>query len=322
MDCLQDRLASWVDADLVTAEQADAIESFEAAHGSADDSAAGTRGLPRWVEPIAYLGVALVAVALLIFGIEVWESIAVWGRAALAGIVTTVLLAVGAVLHRSDDPAGRRAASVAWLVSLVGAGGTAALVVLAVSEPDLDADVVLALSAGVASVVALVLYVVARTWLAQLGLAAALVALLGSLLTLLPLVSAATGALAFTALGVIWLLLTWGGVLTPPTAGWVVGAVLTLVVGFGSTDDAPVWSGVGIVVALGLVYLATVLDSRWVLAAAVLGLVVWIPVTVTLVFEGSVAVPAAILITGVATLAVVVLAVRRDRPDEQVRPDA
>lgn len=306
MNGLREGLARWVDADLVTPEQAAGIAEYEARR-----EPSGSGGLPRWVEPLAYVGVVLVGVALLVFAVEVWDSIAAWGRAALAGIVTTVLLVVGAVLHRSADQVGRRAASVAWLASLGGVAGTTALTVLATTEPDLDPDVVLALSTSAATVAGLVLYLVARTLLAHVGLAGAVSALLGSLLALLPLAGAATGALAFAALGVIWLLLTWGGLLTPSTVGYVVGAVLSLAVGFGSIDEAPLWSGLGVVVALMLVYLATVLDSRWVLAAAVLGLVVWIPVTVTLLFEGSVAVPAAILITGVVTLAVVVLGVRR-----------
>lgn len=305
MHSLRDGLARWVDAGLVTTEQAVEIEQYEA-HRTPPKS-----GLPRWVEPVAYLGVALVVVALVIFGVEVWDSIADWGRAALAGIVTTALLAVGAVLHRSADPVGRRAASVAWLASLGGVAGTTALVVLAATEPDLDPDLVSVLSFGAAAVAGLVLYLVSGTSLAHLGLAAAVVALLGSVLSVLPLAGAATGALAFSALGAVWLLLTWGGLLRPSTVGYVVGSLLTLAVGFGSIDEVPAWSGLGVLVALALVYLATVLDSRWVLAAAVLGLVVWIPVTVTLLFEGSVAVPAAILVTGVVTLAVVAVGARR-----------
>lgn len=305
MHGLRDGLARWVDAGLVTTEQALEIEEYEA-HRTPTKS-----GLPRWVEPVAYLGVALVVVSLVIFGVEVWDSIADWGRAALAGIVTTALLAVGAVLHRSADPVGRRAASVAWLASLGGVAGTTALFVLAATEPDLDPDIVSVLSFGAAAVAGLVLYLVSGTSLAHLGLAAAVVALLGSVLSVLPLAGAATGALAFSALGAVWLLLTWGGLLRPSTVGYVLGALLTLAVGFGSIDEVPAWSGLGVLVALALVYLATVLDSRWVLAAAVLGLVVWIPVTVTLLFEGSVAVPAAILVTGVVTLAVVAVGARR-----------
>lgn len=301
---LSDRVSSWVDAGLISSQQAGAIlaHEHEAAKGQ----------LPRWVEPLAYLGVVLVAVALVLFGIQVWDRLAEWGQVALAAIVTLVLLAVGAAMNRYEAPGARRAASFAWLLSLAGVASTMALI--AGELLDLDEGVVVTLSAGSAAAAGIVLYLSSRTGLQQLGLAAAAVFLMGSGTDLLPLTEAWTAAVLLTCLGVVWLLLTWGGLMTPAPVGYVIGSLLMLAVGFGTADgQQPGWSVAGIAVALGLVYLSMLLDSRWVLAVAVFGLVVWIPVTVTLLFEGSVAVPVAILVTGVVTLAVVLLAVRRDR---------
>lgn len=301
---LSDRVSGWVDAGLISSQQAGAILAHE--------QAAAKGQLPRWVEPLAYLGVVLVAVALVLFGIQVWDRLAEWGQVALAAIVTGVLLAVGAAMNRYAAPGARRAASFAWLLSLAGVASTAALVSSEVL--DLDDDVVVIISAGSAVAAGIALYLSSRTGLQQLGLAAAAVFLVGSVIGLLPLAEAWTAAVLITCLGVVWLLLTWGGLLTPATVGFVVGSVLMLAVGFGTADgQRPGWSVAGIAVALGLVSLSMLLDSRWVLAVAVLGLVVWIPVTVTLLFEGSVAVPVAILVTGIVTLAAVLLAVRRDR---------
>jgi hypothetical protein len=54
----------------------------------------------------------------------------------------------------------------------------------------------------------------------------------------------------------------------------------------------------------------------------VLALVIWIPTTVIILFEESIAVPVAILITGVVTLTVVVAAVRlgQRRTSEESKP--
>jgi hypothetical protein len=305
---LSERLADWVEAEIISTDQAAAIENHEAQRVPSGDSR-----LPRWVEPLAYLGVALVGVALLLFVLEVWDDLEDWGQVALAAIVTVVLLVAGAALHRSDASAARRAGAVARAWALVGVAGTVAL-----AGDDLlgfDAEVAALVSAVTTVVAALSLYLLARTVLQQVGLTAAAVFLLAAVLSLLPLASSATAALLFTSLGVVWLLLTWGGLLTPREAGWASGGLLTLAVGFGGADpEQPAWSAAAVAAALALVYLATLLDSRWVLAVALLGLVVWIPVTVTQVFEGSVAVPAAILVTGVVTLAVTVLGVRRVTP--------
>jgi hypothetical protein len=178
---------------------------------------------------------------------------------------------------------------------------------------DLDEDVAVTVTAGCTAVAAVVLYLLAPTVLQQVGLAAAAVFLLTTLGSLLPLDEPWVFSLGWLVLGAIWLLLTWGGILRPARTGWVLGGLLALGVGFGVAGEQPIWSGVGIVVGLGLVYLSTILDLRALLVIGVAGLVVWIPATVITAFEGSVVVPVAILLTGVVTLTVVVAAVRLGR---------
>ena len=81
--------------------------------------------------------------------------------------------------------------------------------------------------------------------------------------------------------------------------------------GLGGFAGLPLWSGVGVAVGLALVVLSAALEMRSLLVIGVVGLVIWIPTTVTTLFQGSIAVPVAILVTGVVTLTVVVAAVRQ-----------
>ena len=301
---LVEHLDSWTDAGLITADQADAIRAHEVA--------AATPELPRWVEPVAYLGSALVALALVLFGAQVWDQLATWSRIGLAALVTVILLLAGTALNRSDAAPARRAASFAWLLTVAGVAATAALV--AFEALDLDEDAAITVTASCTLLAALVLYLLAHTALQQVGLAVGAVFFLVSLGSLLTADEPWMFSLALFALGAIWLLLTWGQFLRPEGTGWVLGGLLALGVGFGVAGEQPIWSGVGIAVGLGLVYLSTVIDLRALLVIGVAGLVVWIPTTVITLFEGSVVVPVAILLTGVVTLTVVVAAVRLGRP--------
>jgi hypothetical protein len=305
---LSERVATWLDAGLIDADQAHAITAFE-------QQQAG-RELPRWVEPVAYLGATLVAMALVLFGVQVWDRLATWGQVALAATITLVLLVTGLALHRGHADAARRAGSFAWLLTVAGVAATSGLLLFQLV--DLGDDPAVVLMAIATAAAALALYLVARTSLQQLALAAStgfVVLSLGSLLPLEP--EAWTVTLLLFAIGAIWLLLSWGGVLTPQRTGLVIGGLFTLLIGFGISDSGQaLWSGLGIVVSLGLVYLSTTFDTRALLALGVIGLVVWIPATVTTLFEGSVVVPVAILLTGVVTLSVVVAAVRSDHHDE------
>lgn len=294
-------LDDWVRAGLITEDQATAIRERE--------SAAQQGELPGWVEPVAYLGAALVGVALFLFGVQLWDQLTDWGRIALAALITLVLFVVGAALDRSESAPAKRASSFAWFLTVAGVGTTAGLILSDVL--DLDPYWEPVLSTGLALVVAVLLYLLAQRTLQQVAIAISTVSLLVALPRLLPLGDEAwVFGLLSLAIGATWMLLTWGGYLTPATTGWVLGSLFAIAVGFGAIDDNAFWSGLGILVGLGLVWLSTRIDRRSLLGLGVLALVIWIPTTVTMLFEESVAVPVAILITGFVTLTVVIAAIR------------
>lgn len=303
---LFEALEEWVRSGLITEDQARAIREHESAAQEAE--------LPGWVEPVAYLGAALVGVALFLFGVQFWEQLTNWGRVALSSLITLVLLLVGIALGRSGSAPAKRASSFSWFLTVGGVAATAGLIFSDVLELDFDWRPLL--TAGSALVAAVVLYLLSRRTLQQVAIAISMAAFLATLPGLFPLGEEAwVFGLLFLAMGAAWMLLTWGGYLTPATTGWVLGSLFAIAVGFGAVDDNAFWSGLGVVVGLGLVWLSTILDRRSLLGLGVLGLLIWIPTTVTILFEESVAVPVAILITGFVTLTVVIAAVRLGRRD-------
>lgn len=308
---LPERLGAWVDAGLISEDQADAIAAHEAETTD--------HGLPKWVEPVAYLGAALVAVALFLFGLEVWDRLETWGRIALAGVVTLVLFGAGMLLHRSDAAPARRAASFAWFLTVAGVAATVGLTLF--EAVDLADDWSILLTGLAAFVAGLGLYLWTRTGLQQVAMAAGAVFTITAIPELLPMAEFWVATLLLFTLGGIWLLFTWAGLLRPAGAGWAVGALLTLTIGFATFESGDaVWAIIGIVTGLALVFLSTRVDARSLLGIGVVGLVVWIPATVTNLFESSIAIPVAILITGVVTLTVVIAAVRmrRTNPPEAI----
>jgi len=305
-------LDKWVSAGLIDEEQARAIQRHEATAVEGE--------LPGWVEPVAYLGAALVAVALFLFGVQIWDQLAPTGRLLLATLMTLILFVVGLVMRVSKSPGAGRAASFSWFLTVAGVAATTGLIVFDIV--DLDADWAPLLVEATAMVSAVALYVFNQRTMQQVAIAVSTASLLATIPGLLPLGEEGwvTGLL-FLVVGAIWLLLTWARLLHPPAAGWVLGALFSISVGFGAFDGNAFWSGLGILVGLGLVWLSTQIEKRSLLALGVLALVIWIPTTVTILFEESIAVPVAILITGVVTLTVVVAAIRLGRrPSQQGLP--
>jgi len=302
-------LDDWVGAGLISEEQARAISQYDATQHQDE--------LPGWVEPVAYLGAALVGVALFLFGAQFWDQLASWGRFSLGALITVILFVVGLVLRRSDSAAAGRAASFSWFLVVAGVAATAGLLFSDIL--DLDPDWAPALTASIALTTAVAIYLFASTTLQQVAMAGATVFLITTLPGLLPLGEVAwVVGLLFLTVGVVWLLLTWGGLMRPENAGWVLGSLFAIGVGFGAFDDNGFWSALGVVIGLALVWLSTRFDRRSLLGLGVIALMIWIPTTVVILFEESIAVPVAILITGVVTLTAVVATVRLGRRGDNV----
>lgn len=116
---------------------------------------------------------------------------------------------------------------------------------------DLDTDWAPFLVEATTLVSAVGLYMFNQRTLQHVAVALSTGSLLATIPGLLPLGEEGwVAGLLFLVIGAIWLLLTWARLLHPSAAGWVLGALFSIGVGFGAFDDNAFWSGLGILVGL------------------------------------------------------------------------
>jgi hypothetical protein len=146
-----DRLAAWLDAGLITNEQAASIRAFE--HGAAALTPRPS-GITIAVEAIAYLGVVLALAAT--FALWAQLDAGTWERATLTVGVTVIACAAGWILGRGEDPGLVRLGSTLWLLATGTAAFGAASVIQAIDPTRItqgDVDEPMALAIGVAMAV-------------------------------------------------------------------------------------------------------------------------------------------------------------------------
>ncbi|MGA7282044.1 MAG: hypothetical protein WBZ40_09695, partial [Acidimicrobiia bacterium] len=117
---------------------------------------------------------------------------------------------------------------------------------------------------------------------------------------------------ALAALGTVWLLLTWGGVLKPVRTSYALGSIGVLLIAVPGGDHMP-WPLLGLLAGLALMAASVRLDQTVLLGLGVAGLFVYIPMTIFEWFGESLGVPVALLITGLVLLGVVVATIRLRR---------
>jgi len=118
---LPTHLRRWVDASLITTDQADAIITFETGERPP------TRRIPLVTEALGYLGLVLIGGALITFLAKLQPGNHVW-EAVLAGLAIA-LLAGGWLLRTTTEPALVRLADVQWFLSTVAFGALIGVVV-------------------------------------------------------------------------------------------------------------------------------------------------------------------------------------------------
>lgn len=293
-------LKRWLDAGLIDAEVATAIEVYES------ERSAGSR-IGRGMEAVAYLGAVLILIAVAVLVAEFWDRLEPWGRFGLGAIVALVLFTLGLLFGRADERAIERAQMFAWFLAVPAVALTAQVAVGELMGAD-DRDTFLWVSL-VSLAVAVVLWWRRNSVLQLVAMG------LASGTSVVALVSLSEGApdwsygMSLAGLGVVWLLLTWGGILRPVRTGYVLAAIGVLAIAFPDASDLP-WPLVGLGASLGLMALSVRLDQAVLLGLGVSGLFVYIPITVFEVFGESLGVPVALLITGLVLLGVVIAGVR------------
>ncbi len=336
MDTLTERLGTWVEAGLVSPEQAERIASFEGGqskHTGFSPATRGTLGLdgrtdarspttstaapPRGsradrdrtslAEAIGYVGAALAlgAIALLLGGL--WSQLLVGGRLALVGVLTVAVFGAGLALRGAERGAMRRLTSVLFAATVAGVGWFAGVVANDVA--DLGWAEIGVSVGGSMLVVSAALYLWRSGALLQLATLASALVTAGFALSVSDLQpDPAWYGVAFATIGVTWFVLSSGGWLSPRGLGEVTGALAALLgVQVAAFDGATVpVRAIGVLGAGGLVWLSVHHDRLHYLIVGAIALFVLAPQLVFELFGDAIGAPAMLLLVGLLLVLLVV----------------
>lgn len=306
MEELDRRVARWVEAGVIGAEQADAILALEG-------EGRGTGGRRRAVvaEVLGYLGGVLAVVAGFVLGAESWGRLGQWGRAGVLAAVTGVLLGAGWWLRGSEGRVLPRLASVLWLFAVAGFAGLVAVLQEGGSD-DALADPSLAVAVA-ALVLAGGLYLLERRVLQQVALFLALIATMVAGGHRLGWSWETVEGYGFLVLGAAWLELGRRRLVGPRRTSEVLGSLALLsgpeildveAVGPG---DWGLWLGLGLSVAL--IVAGSALARNVLLGIGAAGMVLFLG-QVAGEYWSDLGAPLAILLVGLGLVAAAVLVAR------------
>lgn len=309
----------WEAAGIITAEQAERIR----ADADADAAGAGAGGAGAGqpadrlgvgslvVEAMAYLGGALVVVALGLVTGWAWADLSTGARLGLVGAVTALLLAAGAAVPRVPAGAGRRLRAVLWLAACV---AWFALLMLAADEGFgwRDEEAVALFSGAGAMALAVPLWLVHRNLLQHAAVLAALLIVAGTATAQLP-DPDFLPALAVWSVGAGWLVLAWGELIPTRRAGMILGAVVTIFAAAAMAAEG--WmTFLALLTVAALLWVAVVVRDLALLAVASLGTLIVLPAVVDRLAPGVLPAALALLIVGALLIVLAVLTARRRRP--------
>ena len=294
-------LARWIEAGLLTEEQAAAIRSAERSRAAEPEPSLVATAL-------GYLGASVALVGGVVAASRHWPAMETASRLALAGGATLFLLAAGWVVRRRDHPALRSLDGFLWFLAAVGAAFTVGLGVHELLETEPRS---VFLAAGLAtSAVGGLLWRIRRRPLQEVAMVAGMGALVEALLDHLPGPPDLHG-LPLWGLGAIWGLLAWGGNLRPGRSSLALAGVALLL---GAQILSFEWRDVGIALGLGtavvLLAASVRLRSMLVLGFGAAGILLFLPQIVFEYLGDSLGAPMALLVCGVGILGAAFLAAR------------
>ena len=315
MEELDRRVARWVEAGVIRAEQGEAILALEV-----EGRGAGGRRRAVVAEVLGYLGGVLAVVAGFVLGAESWGQLGRWGRLGVLAAVTGALLAAGWWLRGSEGRVLPRLASVLWMFAVAGFAGLVAVLQEGRSDNAL-ADPSIGVAAG-ALALAGVLYLLERRVLQQVALFLAVVATTVAGGHRLGWSWETVEGYGFLALGAAWLELGRRGLVGPRRTSEVLGS-LALLTGPAVLDVEAVgpggwglWLGLGLSVAL--IIAGSALARNVLLGIGAAGMVLFLGM-VAGEYWSDLGAPVAILLVGLGLVVAAVL-VARLRPAGDGRP--
>lgn len=310
------KVREWHAVGLISEDQAASIRAHEGSMDAPEllDSDEAT-GVTAAVEAVGYLGGAMAVAAAFFFMSEIIPDLSEVGQVGLAGLLTTVFIAAGAFVRKSS-PAGRRLKSVLWAASVVGTAATVGLLATGLFE---DNAAAVALAASVSALV-----VAAITWMmnkSALGNVMLLFAIIGSTTSLIAVLNDNTHGsfygLAVWAIGVAWMVLSWGGYTPPARPGMVVGSVAALVGAQMTATDSFRLHGLilGVITVMLILISGARLERIGLLIAGAIGVVVFSVQVAHEIFGSELAVAVALVVIA-ALLVIGAVAASRRRKGE------
>lgn len=312
-----EHLDRWESASLLSHEQADALREYERAEATAPG-----RRIPLVTEVVGYVGVALVAAAAASLTSRFWDEWSSTTQLTMLAVGTLLFLLAGWPMHRSEDPALARLSGVLWTVSVAGAFGF--MITLLFTRPEVDepaAWALFALGAGVGSYARLLLVMRTSTLLHLALFAATMVAVIGVGSWAIDegwdwldrnqpyAVSAATLLVAIS-----WAAAGRTGALEPRATAYVVAALAAIWTPIPMTDESLGAALVYGIVVSGVVLAAGVwLRSVPALGIGAFGVFVYVTWSAVHFLRDTAGTPIALLLAGLAFVAVAVGASRLRR---------
>ncbi|WP_176883907.1 DUF2157 domain-containing protein [Nocardioides sp. YR527] len=307
---LNSLLETWVADQLITSEQADRI----LVRGDVlVRTPAARRERPHEersslvTEALGYLGGVIILVAAILIASLYWDRVGTTARLLIAGGVAVLLLAAGFAVPERIGEVGTRLRSVLWLVSTGALAGFLGL--LGTDALDLAGEhVFLLVSSGVTAYAA-GLWLISRTLVQQLVMMA------GTMLTAAALtnelgVGDALPGFAVWGVGLIWMVLGWGGVLRPRQLVMAFGAAGAFA---GAMTTIPTYAGIALALVTSVAVVATAVLCRDLLLLAVgaLGTLFALPSAVIELFPGDLVAPIVMLVVGALLLGAGLFIARR-----------
>jgi hypothetical protein len=270
------------------------------------------------VELLGYLGGTLAIIGAGLLAARFWPDLATWTRLSLVGLAAAALWGAGALLPEQAAPALWRLRGVLWLGSSAAVACLAGLVGAEVLE--LNGEAVALVAGLVTATHAGALWRLRPRPLQQLACLAGLAVAAGAGAALAGGNQAAVG-LSIWAVGMLWVLAGWRGLLPPTVVALVAGGIVVLQ---GAQATAQGWEGAGLVFGLasaaGLLAAGTTGRRLALAAVGIIGVVMFLPATVIHFFAGTVGVPLLILLAGVVLVAVTLVLLRRRPPRATATP--
>ncbi|HDK45160.1 MAG TPA: DUF2157 domain-containing protein, partial [Actinobacteria bacterium] len=296
---LDERLARWKQAELISDEQAAAIIRFEAGEQPHRSTLIA--------EVLGYLGGVLAIVALWVFIAQFWGRLEIWAQLTLIGVLTVGFIGAGAWSRTGEGEAVRRLSSFLWFLGIAGIAGWFGVF----SDQIIDVhDDLQALWITVPTfIVAALLWKALPRLLQVVALIASVHAVVLSALAQFDPSPTEWFGLIVWGIGVATVLLTWGETLQPTGTSYGLGIVAILIgpsMAAGMLDTAwPLW--LGLISAAVLLAVSVPLREVLLLIGGAGAIFVFLPQLIFTYFEKSLGIPVALFLSGVVLIGAALL---------------